>query len=331
MRDELSKYIDEAVEYTLKEYYKLIDKIKMLIFNSLEQDLSLEEFKKEAEKIYNNLDISYMQKQIKTLQEKVTEKNTKGHEIINKNAKYEEIYRIEPVSTFRYIEDKYKVFIYKYYEDRYNTIHTGSVDKEIYLKKMLETYDKVQEIVPYYNKDGSIRCYHNIASYLGMLHNTNLLKSSWNTTVHDSKLLDNDLVYLPAHLGACPLCLYAQGKIYSISGKSRRYPPMESVIDGTDIYGSMIGHPNCKHNWLLYWDDTQIQKEKYNSAKYEEYYRNEQKIKSLERRKKNLNIDKKIYKELEDFSKIDKINTKIKDTRSRIKELKQNNEDIING
>ena len=44
-----------------------------------------------------------------------------------------------------------------------------------------------------------------------MLYNINLLRASWNRTAYDSRLLGNNLWYLPAHTFACPMCMGQQG------------------------------------------------------------------------------------------------------------------------
>ena len=48
-----------------------------------------------------------------------------------------------------------------------------------------------------------------------------------------------DLVIVPAHSGACPLCAPWQGAVFSISGTSEKYPPL-------DLVGNPPWHPNCE-------------------------------------------------------------------------------------
>lgn len=316
MDDNFNKFISDSVYYTQIQYYDLIYKTKILFFESLKNKKSSSYFQKEAEKIWGNVDHAYMEQRIKELEEMISAVNMQGRKILNPEAEFQEIFKLEPESKFINIEKKYEEVINKYYKQKLKTLNNGFVDEETYFKKLVEDFDSVQSIIPYYNKDGSVRSYHNIASYNSMLYNTNLTKAGWNRTIYDSKLLENDLVYLPAHPGACPLCMPYQGRVYSISGKSKKYPPKEIAIEGG------VGHPNCKHEWVLYWDSSQIQTNKFNSTNWEEYYKTQQKIQSLELERKKLKVNKSIYEDLKEFGEVDNINAKIKSINAKIKELK---------
>ena len=141
--------------------------------------------------------------------------------------------------------------------------------------------------------------------------------------MYDTQLLDNDILYLPAHTLSCPLCMPWQGKLYSASGKTgyidgMKYIPKEKAID------EGVGHPNCKHQWLIYWDKDQIQEDSYNSEEWEEKYKNDQKIKALSLKRKNLKNDREIYKKIENQEEVDKVNKKLKRLNKKIKELKNN-------
>ena len=122
-------------------------------------------------------------------------------------------------------------------------------------------------------------------------------------------------MYLPAHPFACPLCMEWQGKIYSKSGKNKKYPPMENAIKGG------VGHPNCKHQWLIYWGKEMLQDNTYNSAKWEDKYKTKQKIQSLQLERTKLKTDRDIYKSIGNYDQVDKTNAKIKRINAKIKEL----------
>lgn len=316
MKDEFSIFINDSVYYTQTEYYKLINKTKELFFYSLQEQKPASYFKKEANKIWGNIDHSYMEQRIQELEEMISAKNLEGKKILNPNAKFEQIFPLDSESKYIDIERKYEKVVNKYYKDRLKTINNGFVDKETYLTNLIEKYDKMQSIIPYYNKNGTIRSYHNIASYNSMVYNTNLTKAGWNRTLYDSKLLENDLVYLPAHPGACPLCMQFQGKVYSISGKNPKYPKQSIAIEGG------VGHPNCKHEWVLYWDSSQIQEDKFNDIAWEDYYERKQKIQSLQLERTNLKVDKRILESIGNYGEADKVQAKIRALNSKIKELK---------
>lgn len=63
-----------------------------------------------------------------------------------------------------------------------------------------------------------------------------------------------DLVEVTAHAGARPEHAEWQGKVYSRSGKSKKYPPLkESTGYGT---GAGLGGWNCRHSMFPYYEGT---------------------------------------------------------------------------
>jgi hypothetical protein len=52
-----------------------------------------------------------------------------------------------------------------------------------------------------------------------------------------------DLVKLSEHYPTCDLCARFQGRVYSISGKDKRFPPLETAFR----FGYKNIHPNCRH------------------------------------------------------------------------------------
>lgn len=316
MKDPFSLFIEDSVYYSSNQYYKLMFQTKKLFFKCLNENKPLNYFEQEASKIWDKVDHKYMEQRIEELENMISAKNTDGHEILNPDAKFEEIFKLEPERRFIEVERKYQKTMERYYKGRLKTLQNGYVDKQTYLKNLVNKYDKTQSVIPYYNKDGTIRSYHNIASYNSMLYNVNLTRSGWNRTIYDSKLLENDLAYLPAHPFACPLCMQWQGRIYSVSGKSKKYPPKDTAIKGG------IGHPNCKHQWTIYWGIEDVQKEKYNNAEWEEQYEKKQKIQALQLERTKLKNDKSIFAELGNYEEVDKVNSKIKKINSVINELK---------
>lgn len=60
-----------------------------------------------------------------------------------------------------------------------------------------------------------------------------------------------DLVEVTAHAGARPAHAQWQGKIYSISGKHPKYPPLSETGYGT---GAGLAGWNCRHNMFPFWE-----------------------------------------------------------------------------
>jgi hypothetical protein len=67
---------------------------------------------------------------------------------------------------------------------------------------------------------------------------------------HEDRLteLGEDLVIVSQHPDECPLCRPYEGKIFSISGKSDKYPPLQKAKDGG------LFHPNCGHVATAYFE-----------------------------------------------------------------------------
>jgi hypothetical protein len=66
-----------------------------------------------------------------------------------------------------------------------------------------------------------------------------------------------------------------------------------------------------------------VQDEKYDSSEWEEQYKTQQKIQSLDLQKSRLLADRRIYKELGQQDLVDKTTEKIKRIREKKKELEK--------
>lgn len=315
MKDPFSIFIEDSVYYTSNRYYKLMFETKKLFFESLIEKKSTTYFQEEVNKIWGKVDHSFMKQRIDELEKMIGEANSDGHKILNPDATFKEVFKLEPESRFIEVERLYEKTMNKYYSTRLKTLKEGYIDENSYLTELVKKYDDTQSIIPYYNKDGTIRSYHTVAGYNSMIYNVNMNRSGWNRSMYDAELLGNDLVYLPAHPFACPLCMVWQGQVYSISGKDKRYEPKEHAIEGG------IGHPNCKHQWLLYWGEDQLQKDDYNSVEWLEKYNDKQKIQSLQLERTRLKNDKSIYEKIGNQEAIDKTSQKISKINAKIKEI----------
>ena len=95
---------------------------------------------------------------------------------------------------------------------------------------------------------------YNLAGYAEMAIKT-VQTSAVNKAVFNAgDRLENDLVKMSSHITSCPLCAMYQGRIYSMSGKDKRYPAMSSINDGAVTQYSTL-HPRCRHRFTLYVED----------------------------------------------------------------------------
>lgn len=303
-------FIENSVEVLKNNYLKRMFKTKQLFFKCLQESKTSQEFINEFSKIWNDLDYSFMKNQKLELEKLIDELN----KVISNDITKEYIKTIK-TSKFDEVLKEYEETLKKYYESKLSTIDTGINDVDSYLSNFVNKYDDYQASIPYHTKEGLIHSYHDIADYSSMIFNTNLTRIAINRTLFDAEYLNKDLVYIPAHNLSCPRCMEWQGRVYSISGKDKRYTNLE------EAYSNGMGHPNCKHIPVIYWDESQMQSDRFDSIEWEEEYRIDQKKKSLKREIKKQNADLKIYKNLNNQSKIDLTKNKLKKLRSRLSEL----------
>lgn len=340
----ISIFIEDKVWESTLKYNRMMNVTKEKFFENLYKNTPLDEYTKELVKLWN-IDHSYMDKAIDELNKMVIQKDFKDYEMYTKKKvttrsiklenswrEYDlenlELYELNPDRDFRMLEQRYvnrHIKLYENIKKRYK----DSPDKARDLANFVKEYDKLDKTIPYFDHTtGDIRCYQTLTTYLNMLYNVNLTRSAWNRTIYDSKLLGNNLFYLTAHTFACPGCMEYQGYVYVDGvatprqinilmqyGKPGAWQKEDAIGNGK------IGHPNCKHTWTLYFDQSQIQQDKFDSAEWEEKYKTQQKIQSLDLKKSKLLSDRRIYKELGQQDLVDKTTESIKRIREKKKEL----------
>jgi hypothetical protein len=94
----------------------------------------------------------------------------------------------------------------------------------------------------------------NLVDYGKMAIRTANTRAVNQSTINAGQELDNDLVRMSHHLSSCPICAMYEGRIYSVSGKDKRYPSLASINKGAVVtYGTV--HPNCRHRFTNYIED----------------------------------------------------------------------------
>lgn len=322
MNDKVPEYIDEQVNEYKNETYELLDYIKIVCFAYLVKKISFKDFKKKLDDEFDKYDIhtiKRLSKDYKAISKMVKEMNDAVATPLNvPKPNLEELSKLKfslDTTSTKKSKDIYIKRIENFYKNTEKTLKKEYIDEKAYLSKKVSQYDKIQKVVPYYNKDGTIRAYFDIAGYNSMVYNTNLTSSAWNATIDNAKESGNDLVYVEPHPFSCPLCQEWQGKIYALSNNHPVYPNIEEALKGG------LKHPNCKHNITEYYGqkETAI----YTSNEWVEKYNARQKKQSLELERKRLKNDREIYKGLENNEEVDKINNKIRKLNSKIKEQKE--------
>lgn len=308
---EIEEYIRREVYNDKNKKYDELDKTKKLFFLFLIGGVSVEVFKKRIEKTIKepNRDYSEVEKMINEINPKTSNDLFKKP---NKKDIEKLMFEISSINEKK-ARDKYIRILTDYYSRTQKTINKEYIKETEYLLDKVSKYDKIEKVIPYYNKKGSIVAYHDIASYNSMVYNTNLTNAVWNETLKNAIETENDLVYVPGHWGSCPHCFPYEDRIYSLTGTNPIYPNIQVALDGG------LKHPNCKHPIENY--NSRVQTTPSQSSP-PEVYNALQKINALELNKRRLKIDKEIYKELEGYEEIDKTNQKIRKINQKIREQK---------
>lgn len=88
----------------------------------------------------------------------------------------------------------------------------------------------------------------NMRTYTEMVARTTTMEAHLQGTANRLVEQGHDLVKISTHLGSCEKCQPWQGKVLSITGKTKGYPTLEEAkADG-------LFHPNCRHAYGLYID-----------------------------------------------------------------------------
>jgi hypothetical protein len=87
-----------------------------------------------------------------------------------------------------------------------------------------------------------------MTTYTEMVARTTIQEAHTHGTLNRLSEQGHDLNIVSRHRGACPLCTPWEGKILSISGKTKGYPTFE------EAKASGLMHPNCRHTVSLYID-----------------------------------------------------------------------------
>ena len=78
-------------------------------------------------------------------------------------------------------------------------------------------------------------------AYASMVARTTTREATNKGTINAVQDVDGDLVQMSSHASACPICQPLEGRVYSISGKSKKYPRLDIAFSG----GYATIHPNC--------------------------------------------------------------------------------------
>ena len=317
----MAKYnIYGHVLYSEIEYEKLMHATEKIFIQSLMNRLpSITEW---TDDIWNNIDHEYMIQTLEEVKREVIRSDIEMRlkykdmpidieKIIARTNELDDLFSLNTIDRFRYVERNYAKKISKDYKKRIRTIDKDYIDDFTYLTNQIKNFSKLEQTIPYFNNVGEIVRTVTPSTYLSMLYNVNLTRTGWNQTFKDAEYFENDLVLLETHPYSCPKCLSAQGKIYSRTGKSKRYDPIEVA------YEKGVGHPNCKCEFSIYWSREQLKNQKL-SKTTDEDYEEDQKIKGIKREIRKQRNDLQLYEMIGNGEEADKTREKISKLRAKL-------------
>ena len=309
-----NEFINESVFRVNIKYARLQNKTKELFFKCLNENKDLEYFKKQLEKLWGYLDRSFLQDELVEYEEMIHEQNLKGKNIDIERT-FEPLLALIPLSVIIGVEEKFKSIKTREYNNSLKSYAYKNA-KDQYLSKKVSTY--TNQVVPYYKKDtNEIARYVQMSTYNSMVHNTNLTRAGWNTTINDAELLDQQEFWIPPHNFSCPYCAMYQGRVLS-----KEEVELYIGTEATEQEGDIL-HPNCKCTLTIYDGGTPLKRPQYTEAQIEEQYQIRQKVNSLTLKKEEILTDMKIQEMLGKQDKVDELNQQRNKINASIRELKE--------
>lgn len=119
------------------------------------------------------------------------------------------------------------------------------ISKKIQNQLLSDALDK--KYITVIDKNGDTINY-NIKNYADLVARTKYMQSQVDGTINLATEYGSDLVQVSDHNTTCRICAEYEGKVFSISGNDKRFPPLN------------IGfplHPNCMHSLTVYFADAQ--------------------------------------------------------------------------
>ncbi|MEZ2715424.1 phage minor capsid protein [Niallia circulans] len=166
---------------------------------------------------------------------------------------------------------------------------TGTITPQKALRETVSEWaeDGIPALIDKANKEWTPEAYINTV--------VRSISNKVSNTMQDNRMDEYgvDLIEVSAHMGARPLCAPYQGKIYSRSGKSKKYPPFSETSYEKHIAG-LFGI-NCGHVKYPFIEGVSVKREiEINKEENDEAYKLSQQQRYLERQirhaKKQLNV-----------------------------------------
>lgn len=324
-----NEFINESVFRVNLKYAQMQNKTKELFFKCLNENKDLDDFKKGLEKIWGNLDHTFLQDELLEYEEIIHEQNLKGKTKKEIEESFVPVASLISLGIILNVEEKFKKIKEREYKNSTKS-YAYQRNKEEYLKMKVKRYNN--QIVPYEvheyvngkktNKVIGYR-YVQMSTYNAMIHNTNLTRAGWDTTLNDADYLGYKYFYIPYHPFSCQHCIDHQNKLYTRDDVLIMVGYLAEEIEGD------ILHPNCKCKLVAIKDEKEFdniespfnyqftREEKINISKIR------QKVNGLTLKKEELLTDIRIQKSLGNYDQVDTLNQQRNKINASIRELKE--------
>ena len=324
--------IAESVFKVNLKYVDLQNQTKELFFRCLDEGRDINYFKAKMRDIWGNVDYTFMEEEINSYEEIIHEqnmemfgKNNTSEIIKSDNKKLEQLALATTLGT-TFLNKKLNMekiqkaelnFVLQKEQEYQNSLKSlaYNVDKEEYLKLKVQKY--TNQIVPYYSKTTGKKIRDvELSVYTSMIHNTNLTRTEWNTTLNDGINMGYKEFIIPYHSFSCPYCIAHQNRVMTI----------DEVIDLTGDIEEQEGdilHPNCKCELVVYDENIKYKKNPFTDEESEEIYKIRQKVNGLTLKKEKVRTDIKIQNMLGNQDEVDILNQQRNKINKEIRQLKE--------
>ena len=321
--------IAESVFRVNLKYVDLQNQTKELFFRCLDEGRDINYFRAKMQQIWGNIDYTFMEEEISSYEQEIHEQNMEKFGMKNNNTK--DILKVataigvgilgknflDTKKSFDKIQNTEAKFVMQKEKEYQNSLNSLAykVDKEEYLKLKVQKYSN--QIVPYYSKTTNELVREvELSTYCSMIHNTNLTRTGWNTTINDAIDMGYTKFIIPYHSFSCPYCIAHQNRVMTL----------EEVIDLTGDIEEQEGdilHPNCKCSLVIYDKNIDYLKPSYTKRELEEQYHIRQKTNSLTLQKEKIKTDIKIQQRLGNEDQADILNQQRNKINKEIRKLKE--------
>lgn len=311
-----NEYINKSVFKVNQDYTELQNKTKELFFKCLNEGRDVDYFEKKLEKIWGKAPHDYLVSALNEYSQIIHENNME----MLQETEYGENNE-KAITSFLLMasallilktEKKLKEYNVKQYKKTLKSPVYKS-NKTEYLSKKVAKYNS--QIVPYYSKGKVIR-HVEASTYCSMIHNTNMTRVAWNTTLNDADDLGYASFYIPYHPFSCDECRWHQNRVLT------KDDVIDLVGELDERHGDIL-HPNCKCELLIYRPGVAFNTPMFSDSELNEQYHIRQKLNSLTLEKSKIASDMKIQKGLNAFDEYDKLNQRRNKINKSIRELQE--------